>query len=142
LWIICSSLSLKSNKQLNDFNANAKNNNWSNEEEFLKGLFEQIAASNTYQLYMINDKPTYESDREFWRKIYKDFIYKNETLDRYCSKSRASIGTMIKRLSTPSSRRPSNVSTRRTAANQPLLPEYKDEEDRDFARPSFQMHLS
>jgi transcription antitermination protein NusB len=122
---------LESNKQLNDFNANAKRN-WSNEEEFLKGLFEQIAASNTYQLYMINDKPTYESDREFWRKIYKDFIYKNETLDDileeqslYWNDDKEIVDTFV----TKTIKRfdPKN------GANQPLLPEYKDEEDRDFA---------
>jgi N utilization substance protein B len=126
---------LETNKQLNDFNANQKRN-WNNDEDFLKEMYEKISSSNMYQLYMINDNPTYDSDREFWRKLYKTFIYNNDSLDQlleeqslYWNDDKEIVDTFV--LKTIKRFDPKN------GANQELLPEYKDEEDREFARHLF-----
>jgi N utilization substance protein B len=126
---------LETNKQLNDFNANQKRN-WNNDEDFLKEMYEKISSSNMYQLYMINDNPTYDSDREFWRKLYKTFMYNNDSLDQlleeqslYWNDDKEIVDTFV--LKTIKRFDPKN------GANQELLPEYKDEEDREFARHLF-----
>jgi len=126
---------LEENKQLNEFNSNQKYN-WTNDENFVKELYDKIVESNLYQLYMVNDKPTYDSDREFWRKLYKTFIYNNESLDQlleeqslYWNDDKEIVDTFV--MKTIKRFDPKNGS------NQPLLPEYKDEEDKEFARRLF-----
>ena len=71
---------LEVNKQLADFIANQKRT-WANDEDFVKALFEKIAASDIYKEYMASPGSTYEEDRELWRKLYKTFVFNNEELD-------------------------------------------------------------
>lgn len=40
-----------------------------------------IEASDTYKEYMAEENDSYESDREVWRKLYKQFIEDNSDLD-------------------------------------------------------------
>ena len=71
---------LEVNKQLTEFISNQKRT-WANDEDFVKGLYEKIIASDIYKEYMASSEDTYEEDRELWRKIYKTFIFNNEELD-------------------------------------------------------------
>jgi len=126
---------LEVNKQLIDFNANQKNT-WSNDTDFVKEIYEKITNSNLYNLYMINDKPTYDSDREFCRKLYKTFIMNNDNLDQlleeqslYWNDDKEIVDTFV--LKTIKRFDP------KEGAAQSLLPEYKDIEDREFARHLF-----
>ncbi len=126
---------LEVNKQLSDFVANQKRS-WANDEDFVKSLYEQITASDIYKEYMASDKSTYEDDRELWRKLYKTFIFYNEDLDTlledqslYWNDDKDVVDTFV--LKTIKRFDPKN------GANQPLLPEFKDEEDQEFARRLF-----
>ena len=71
---------LEVNRQLMDFISNQKRT-WENDEDFVKGLFEKIVASDIYKEYMASSENSYEADREFWRKLYKTFIFNYEELD-------------------------------------------------------------
>ncbi len=71
---------LEVNRQLMDFISNQKRT-WENDEDFVKGLFEKIVASDIYKEYMASSENSYEADRELWRKLYKTFIFNNEELD-------------------------------------------------------------
>ena len=71
---------LEVNKQLANFSTNQKRS-WNNDEDFVKGLYEQIIVSDIYKEYMSSTVSSYENDRELWRKLYKTFIYNNEDLD-------------------------------------------------------------
>ena len=122
---------LESNKMLQDFQENKKKN-WDNEENFLRTLLEQIQQSETYTEYMAGGESTYEEDRELWRKIYKNFICKNEDLDAvleemslYWNDDKEIVDTFV--LKTIKRFEESN------GADQELLPEYKDNEDMEFA---------
>ncbi len=131
---------LQTNKQLNEFVGNQKRN-WINDDEaFIKEIYDQIIESNLYKLYMVEENPTYESDREFWRKLYKMFIYNNESLDQlleeqslYWNDDKEIVDTFvlktIKRFDL------------KNGAEQELLPEYKDEEDLEFARRLFRSSI-
>ncbi|MCI5662943.1 MAG: transcription antitermination factor NusB [Mediterranea sp.] len=126
---------LEVNKQLTDFIANQKRT-WANDEDFVKGMYDKIVASDIYKEYMAAEEKSYEADRELWRKLYKNFIFNNDELDMlledqslYWNDDKEIVDTFvlktIKRFD------------EKNGANQELLPEFKDDEDREFARRLF-----
>jgi N utilization substance protein B len=126
---------LEVNKQLLQFSENQKKT-WDNEEDFIKGLCEKILECDIYKEYMASETSSYEEDRELWRKIYKRIIFNNPELDQvledqslYWNDDKEIVDTFvlktIKRFE------------EKNGADQELLPEFKDEEDKDFARRLF-----
>jgi N utilization substance protein B len=123
------------NKQLLDFINNQKRS-WHNDEDFIKELYEKIIVSDIYKEYMASEDKSYEADRELWRKLYKAFVFNNEALDvlledqsLYWNDDKEIVDTFvlktIKRFD------------EKSGADQQLLPEFKDEEDQEFARRLF-----
>lgn len=126
---------LEENKMLNDF-IEMKKLSWSNDIEFIRKLCSQIEQSQTYQDYMADCTDTYDADREVWRKLYKQLIQDNTDIDAileekslYWNDDKNVIDTFV--LKTIKRFDPKNGS------KQELLPEYKDEEDKEFARKLF-----
>lgn len=123
---------LEANKQLCEYVENQKKS-WSNDIDYIKKIYEDITASDTYIDYMsIADEPTYNDDRELWRKIYKSIIMKDTRIDDvledqslYWNDDREVVDTFV--LKTIKRFDPAN------GADQELVPEYKDVEDREFA---------
>ena len=126
---------LEVNKQLLDFAGNQKKT-WENEADFVKSLCEQIMESDIYKEYMASETSSYEEDREVWRKIYKKIIFNKAELDQvledqslYWNDDKEIVDTFvlktIKRFE------------EKNGAKQELLPEFKDDEDQDFARRLF-----
>ncbi len=122
---------LQANKMLNDY-ADEKKRSWNDQADFVKSLFEKIEDSNIYKAYMVADATDYDADRELWRKLYKTFIQNNAELDDlledmslYWNDDKDIVDTFV--LKTINRFDPAN------GADQPLLPEFKDEDDRDFA---------
>lgn len=123
------------NEQLLTFSENQKKT-WDNESEFVKSLCEQIMDSDIYKEYMSSDVSSYEEDRELWRKIYKRIIFNHSELDQvledqslYWNDDKEIVDTFV--LKTIKRFEEAN------GAKQELLPEFKDEEDQDFARRLF-----
>ena len=123
------------NKQLSEFIANQKRT-WANDQDFVKELYEKIVETDIYKDYMASDDNSYEADRELWRKIYKTYIFNNDSLDQvledqslYWNDDKEIVDTFvlktIKRFD------------EKKGANQELLPEFKDDEDQEFARRLF-----
>lgn len=124
-------MQLEENQTLNEFKKNQKKS-WDNEIAYIKRLYEAITSSEIYAEYMALEKTDYNVDREFWRKIYKNIVMKDEQLDDviedqslYWNDDREIVDTFV--LKTIKRFDPAN------GANQELMPEYKDIEDRDFA---------
>lgn len=126
---------LEVNKQLLDFSNNQKKT-WENEADFVKSLCDKILESDIYKEYMASETSSYEEDRELWRKLYKSLIFNNAELDQvledqslYWNDDKEIVDTFvlktIKRFE------------EKKGAKQELLPEFKDEEDQDFARRLF-----
>ena len=85
---------------------------------------------------MESSDSSYDADREVWRKLYKQVIQDNEDIDQlledkslYWNDDKEIVDTFV--LKTIKRFDPKNNS------RQELLPEYRDEEDRDFARKLF-----
>ena len=126
---------LEVNKQLVEFIANQKRT-WANDQDFIKELYEKIVETDIYKDYMASDDHSYEADRELWRKLYKTYIFNNDSLDQvledqslYWNDDKEIVDTFvlktIKRFD------------EKKGANQELLPEFKDDEDQEFARRLF-----
>ncbi len=130
---------LEINKQLLDFRENQKKS-WANEEEFVRSLYRQVVETDFYKEYMESSESSYAEDRELWRKIYKNVICNSELLDSlledmslYWNDDRYIVDTFV--LKTIKRFEESN------GAEQDLLPDFKDEEDRDFAHKLFRNTL-
>ena len=126
---------LEVNKQLLEFSNNQKKT-WENEADFVKTLCDKILESDIYKEYMASETSSYEEDRELWRKLYKNIIFNNIELDQvledqslYWNDDKEIVDTFvlktIKRFD------------EKNGEKQDLLPEFKDEEDQDFARRLF-----
>ena len=126
---------LEVNKQLLEFSNNQKKT-WENEADFVKTLCDKILESDIYKEYMASETSSYEEDRELWRKLYKNIIFNNIELDQvledqslYWNDDKEIVDTFvlktIKRFD------------EKKGANQELLPEFKDDEDQEFARRLF-----
>jgi N utilization substance protein B len=126
---------LEVNKQLLEFSESQKKT-WENESEFVKRLCEKIMDSDIYKEYMASETSSYEEDRELWRKLYKRIIFNNDELDQvledqslYWNDDKEIVDTFV--LKTIKRFEEQN------GAKQDLLPEFKDDEDQDFARRLF-----
>jgi len=122
---------LEENKQLNLF-LEGQQYRWEDDMEAVRKLCDQIEQSVIYQEYMASDDDSYDADREIWRKIYRTLIQENEDLDAileekslYWNDDKEIVDTFV--IKTIKRFDPVNK------ADQELLPEFKDEEDRDFA---------
>ena len=126
---------LEDNKMLQDF-VEAQKLSWAGDIEFLRKMCNLIESSSIYTDYMSSEEDSYEADREVWRKIYKQLIQNNEDLDAlleekslYWNDDREIVDTFV--LKTIKRFEQANGS------EQELLPEYKDDEDKEFARKLF-----
>lgn len=122
---------LKSNEQLNKYLAE-RPLSWEDNENYVKSLLDKILQSETYQEYANSPKNDYDTDREFWRKIFKTYIYCDEQLDDvledeslFWNDDVEIIQSFV--MKTIKKFEPSNEE------KQELLPMFKDEEDRLFA---------
>ncbi|MBR5440109.1 MAG: transcription antitermination factor NusB [Prevotella sp.] len=128
-------LQLENNKMLRD-SVEAMKLSWADNIEFIRKMCALIEESEIYREYIESDDDSYEADREVWRRIYKQIIQENDDLDSlleerslYWNDDKDVVDTFV--LKTIRRFEPKN------ASRQELLPEYKDEEDREFARKLF-----
>ena len=122
---------LEDNLQLNDF-IETKKMTWDDDIEVVRKILAQIEESEIYQAYMDSDDDSYDTERELWRKIYRTLIERNADLDAvleekslYWNDDKEVVDTFV--LKSIKRFDPQN------GAKQELLPEYKDEEDKEFA---------
>ncbi len=138
---------VEENKTLAEW-VDVKKSSWDEDIEEVRKLYTAIVSSDLYAAYidgtMVEEgeekADDYAYDREFWRRAYKKFIQNNDELDAmleekslYWNDDKDIVDTFV--LKTIKRFDPANK------ANQELLPEYKDAEDRDFARKLFRATL-
>ena len=131
---------VENNNQLNDFLSNQRRNPWESETETIKELTDKIQESEIYKEYMSSETSSYEEDREVWRKLYKKIIYEYAPLDQvledmslYWNDDKEIVDTFVSK--TIKRFNPEN------GKSQELLPEFKDDEDKDFARRLFRRSI-
>lgn len=129
---------LAENKALLAYRENKKD--WIEEEAFVKQLFTTFTESEVFKLYLDKEDFSYEADRELVRKLYKTYICHNEDFDDlieehslYWNDDKFIIDSFvlktIKRF------------THESTPDQPLLPDYASDDDREFAIRLFQQSI-
>lgn len=105
---------------------------WNDEENFIKDFYKTISETKTFEEYMTSPKEGYEEDKEFWRKIYKECISKNEEIDRvleeqslYWNDDKTIIDTFVVKTI--------KKFKKEAGEEQELVPEYRTDEDKEFA---------
>lgn len=124
-------LQLESNRQLQEYR-DSQNLDWADQEEFVRSLYNKIEESDIYRTYMDSDKDSYDEDREVWRLIYRHLICNNEELDGvleemdlYWNDDKVIVDTFVLKTI--------NRFSAESMDDQPLMPEYRDESDQEFA---------
>lgn len=131
---------LEENEQLAAFK-DAQKLNWREDVEFIRRMCNLIEQTDTYKEYMAAEKDSYEEDREVWRKLYKQVLSNNDDLDQlleerslYWNDDKEIVDSFvlktIKRFEA------------KNGAQQELLPEYKDSDDRDYALKLFRSTIN
>lgn len=122
---------LKTNKQMTDY-LNDRPMSWNENDSFIRNLLEKILDSYIYAEYLNNQTRTYESDREFWRKVFKQIICNTEELYALLEDEslfwnddieivESFVLKTIKRFN------------QEEGIDQELLPMFKDDSDKEFA---------
>ena len=130
---------LEVNEQLSEYREKQKKE-WIEEDALVKKLYTTCTESDIFQLYLTKEDFSYEADREIVRKLYKTFICNNEDFDSlledhslYWNDDKEIVDSFvlktIKRFKETS------------GPDQPLLPQYAVEEDREFATKLFRSTL-
>lgn len=122
---------LEENEQLANYKEEKKLS-WKDDIEFVRKICNLIEQSETYKKYNESADESYDEDREVWRKLYKQVIENNEDLyllleDKsiYWNDDKDIVDSFV--IKTIKRFNPENKS------EQELLPEFKDEDDRNYA---------
>lgn len=123
---------LSENVQFNEYLAKQKLS-WVNHPDIVKGIYDQLIASEFYADYMNAAESSYAADKDIWRKIYKKLILTSEDFDSsiedqsiyWVDDLEMVISFVIKTI---------KRFDETNGYEQPLLPMFKDEEDAEFAR--------
>lgn len=124
-------LQLRDNIQFNKY-LNEHPMSWEANEGFVKNLLDTILESETYAEYAALDAPTYEQDREFWRKTFKQFIHVNEDLDDILEDESIYWNDDVEIVQSFVMKSIKQFSEKKKE-HQPLLPMFRDKEDRQYA---------
>lgn len=122
---------LRTNKTLNKY-LSERPMSWDENETFVKNLLDTILGSEEYKNYTGNVSPTYADDKDFWRKIFKQYIYLNDELDDILEDESIFWNDDVETVETFVLKTIKQFSEQ-NGDNQPLLPMFKDEEDKQFA---------
>lgn len=124
-------IQLESNRQLRSYCAE-QDLSWEEHEKFVRDLYNKVEESDCYKNYMESENSSYEEDREIWRLIYRNLFCNNdelsdllEDINVYWNDDKTIIDTFV--LKTINRFKPDST------ASQPLMPEFKNDTDRDFA---------
>jgi len=105
---------------------------WSNDQDFIKTILDAITASEVYAEYLKNPDDSYETDREFWRSIFKKIICGNDIITDYLEDKSIYWNDDIEIIETFTLKTIKRFD-KNEGSKQPLLPMFKDLEDRAFA---------
>ena len=129
---------LRDNEQFQAYTSEQKIS-WVNEGDFLKVMLDEILSSELYQQYIISPDDSFEADRDFWRHVFKNIICSSELLtdiledqSLYWNDDLDTIGTFVLK---------TIKKFEEHSQTNPLLPMFKNEEDREFAKILFRHSL-
>ena len=105
---------------------------WHEHEAFIRNLLDSILNSEAYKEYIADGSQQYESDREFWRKVFKHIICNNEDLYTILEDESLYWNDDIEIIESFVLKTIKRFEESK-GTGQELLPMFKDETDREFA---------
>lgn len=105
---------------------------WSEHDTFIRNLFDTIIASDIYKEYIAGEDNDYNTDREFWRKVFKQIISNTEGLYNILEDESLYWNDDIEIVESFALKTIKKFEEQ-MGADQQLLPMFKDETDREFA---------
>ncbi|MDD2476426.1 MAG: transcription antitermination factor NusB, partial [Dysgonamonadaceae bacterium] len=105
---------------------------WESNSNFVRSTLDKILDSDAYKIYTELEKPTYSDDKEFWRKTFKSFIYRNEELDDILEDESILWNDDIEIVQSFVHKSIKHFN-KSEGENQKLLPMFNDDEDREYA---------
>jgi transcription antitermination protein NusB len=123
---------LANNIDLITYLKNKKLNNWKLDDEYVTLLFNDLRTTDWYQEYLQKNKVSFQDDKEFVVKLYKEIIAPNDKLYDYLEDTRltwiddfplinTSIVKMLNKISEKNTKKVFEMEV------------YKDEEDREYS---------
>lgn len=122
---------LRVNIQLNEY-LQERPFDWSEHDAFIRALLDQILASDVYKEYSTSNDSSYDLDREFWRKVFKQMICANEELCSILEDESLFWNDDVEIIESFVLKTIKRFEEGNGAA-QSLLPMFKDESDREYA---------
>ena len=113
---------------------------WVNDEDFIKNVLDIILASDLYNEYLDNENDSYETDKEFWRAVFKKLICGNEVIEDYLEDKSIYWNDDIGIVETFTLKTIKQFEEK-SGSKQKLLPMFKDLEDQSFAIKLFRQSL-
>lgn len=113
---------------------------WDNDEDFIKMVLDLILSSEQYGEYLNNENDSYETDKEFWRIVFKKLICGNEAIDDYLQDKSIYWNDDISIVETFTLKTIKQFEEA-AGSKQKLLPMFKDLEDQSFAIKLFRQSL-
>lgn len=109
---------------------------WANDEDFVKDLLDAILNSELYAEYLNNPNDSYETDKEFWRMVFKRIVCGSEDVEEYLQDKSIYWNDDIAIVETFALKTIRQFEEK-ASSKQPLLPMFKDREDKMFATKLF-----
>ena len=113
---------------------------WDNDGDFIKMVLDMILSSEQYGEYLKNENDSYETDKEFWRIVFKKLICGNEAIDDYLQDKSIYWNDDISIVETFTLKTIKQFE-KAAGSKQKLLPMFKDLEDQSFAIKLFRQSL-
>lgn len=113
---------------------------WANDEDFIKNVLDIILASDLYNEYLDNENDSYETDKEFWRSVFKKLICGNEQIEDFLEDKSIYWNDDIEIIETFTLKTIKKFEEK-NGDKQELLPMFKDLEDQSFAIKLFRQSL-
>lgn len=124
-------LQLRNNLELQEY-LKARPFLWNEHDAFMRTLLNTILDSETYIEYCKQPSGDYDIDREFWRKIFKQFVCANEELDNILEDASLYWNDDIEIVESFVIKTIKQFEEEK-GEKQRLLPMFRDEDDRAFA---------
>jgi N utilization substance protein B len=122
---------IRINKTLEKF-INSNGTLWNNgSPSFVKNLLNKITSSAIYRAYQ-DSEDNYDSDKDFWRKTFKNIILNDEELQEIINDNSIYVDDDLDMVSTFVIKTIKRFAPE-TGAHQELLPMFKDDEDYRYA---------
>lgn len=111
---------------------NKKLNYWKEDDEYIAILFKELTSQDWYDNYLLVGEPSFEDDRNFVVKLYKEIIAPNEKLYDYLEDRRLTWLDDFPIVNTVLVKMLSKLSSKNLNAS--LIPDlYKNEDDKEYA---------